>query len=163
PEVVRPQPVPAEAPAVAEDELARCRSGTVLVVEDEDGVRDLARRVLEQQGHRVLEARNGPEALNTLDQAGDDLDLIVSDVIVPDADTSYLDREARRRRPDLPILYMSGYSREEMLERGLIPQGRAFLQKPFTAEELGIQVCRQIEAAGAATGTGAPGEGILPR
>ena len=129
-----------------------CRAGTVLVVEDEDGVRDLARRVLEQQGHRVLEARDGPEALESLRRWSEELDLVLSDVIVPDIATGELEQDVKRRRCDLPILYMSGYSREEMMERGLVPGGRAFLQKPFTAEELGNQVCRQLQEAEPPTG-----------
>jgi two-component system cell cycle sensor histidine kinase/response regulator CckA len=121
-----------------------CRSGTILLVEDEDGVRDLARRVLEQEGHQVLEARDGPQALEVVQRSGADLDLVISDVIVPEMGTQDLDRELRRLRPEVPILYMSGYSRDEMIDRGLLPPGGAFLQKPFTAEELGQLVCRQL-------------------
>jgi two-component system, cell cycle sensor histidine kinase and response regulator CckA len=123
-----------------------CRGGTILVVEDEDGVRDLARRVLELQGHQVLEARDGPDALEALERYGADLDLVLSDVIVPNIGTNELERELRRRRPELPVVYMSGYSQEEMVHRGLVPAGGAFLQKPFTAEELGELVCRQLPA-----------------
>jgi PAS domain S-box-containing protein len=124
-----------------------CRGGTILIVEDEDGVRDLARRVLEQQGHYVLEARDGPEALEVLERSAGDLDLVLSDVIVPEIGTNELEQDLRRRRPDLPILYMSGYSREEMVGRGLVPPNGPFLQKPFTAEELGELVCRELESA----------------
>jgi two-component system, cell cycle sensor histidine kinase and response regulator CckA len=127
--------------------LEACRSGTILLLEDEDGVRSLARRVLEQQGHHVLEARDGPEALDLLGRHAADLDLVLSDVIVPEIGTNDLENDLRRHRPDLPILYMSGYSRDEMVERGLVPSGGAFLQKPFTAEELGQLVCRQMEGA----------------
>jgi two-component system, cell cycle sensor histidine kinase and response regulator CckA len=130
----------------------QCRNGTVLVVEDEDGVRDLVRRVLEQQGHQVLEAPDGPAALQALQEFGESLDLVLSDVIVPEIGTTELEQEVRQRRPNLPILYMSGYSREEMVERGLVPPGGAFLQKPFTAEELSRLVCQQLEAAGPVVG-----------
>jgi two-component system, cell cycle sensor histidine kinase and response regulator CckA len=125
-----------------------CRGGTILIVEDEDGVRDLARRVLEEQGHKILEARNGPEALQTLERSAADLDLVLSDVIVPEIGTNELEQHLRRRRPELPILYMSGYSREEMVGRGLVPPDGPFLQKPFTAEELGDLVCRHLQPAG---------------
>jgi two-component system, cell cycle sensor histidine kinase and response regulator CckA len=72
---------------------------------------------------------------------------VLSDVIVPDIGTNDLEQDLRERRPDLPILYMSGYSRDEMVGRGLVPPGGAFLQKPFTPEELGQLVCQQLEAA----------------
>jgi CheY-like chemotaxis protein len=124
---------------------AQCRSGTVLVVEDEDGVRDLARRVLEEQGHRVLEARNGPEVADVLEQFNEELDLVLSDVIVPGMGTTDLERMVRRQRKELPVLYMSGYSQAEMIERGLVPPEGLFLQKPFTAQQLGQLVCRQLE------------------
>jgi DNA-binding NtrC family response regulator len=119
----------------------------VLIVEDEEGVSDLARRVLEQLGHRVIQAKDGPEALAALENSGEALDLIVSDVIVPDIGTTALEQDVRRRRPSLPILYMSGYSRDEMVERGLVPAGGAFLQKPFTADELSDLVCQQLNLA----------------
>jgi two-component system, cell cycle sensor histidine kinase and response regulator CckA len=134
-----------ERPTEQDRDPAQCRNGTVLVVEDEDGVRDLARRVLEQQGHRVLEARDGPAALQVLEEFGDSLDLVLSDVIIPNIGTIELEQDVRQRRPNLPILYMSGYSRQEMVDRGLVPSGGAFLQKPFTGEELSQLVCEQLE------------------
>jgi two-component system, cell cycle sensor histidine kinase and response regulator CckA len=127
---------------------AKCRSGTILVIEDEDGVRDLARRVLEQQGHRVLEARDGPAAVQALEESGQSVDLVLSDVIIPEIGTVELEQEVRQHRPNLPILYMSGYSRFEVVERGLVPPGGPFLQKPFTAEELTQLVCEQLEPGG---------------
>jgi DNA-binding NtrC family response regulator len=104
--------------------------------------------VLEEQGHKVLEARNGPEALQALERSVADLDLVLSDVIVPEIGTNELEQDLRRRRPELPILYMSGYSQEEMVGRGLVPPDGPFLQKPFTAQELGDVVCRHLEGAG---------------
>jgi CheY-like chemotaxis protein len=151
PQREKPPQIQPEVPA--EERIPECRNGTVLVVEDEDGVRDLARRVLEQQGHRVLEARDGAEVVEILDRCGGDLDLVLSDVIVPDSSTTELQSDIRARRPDLPILYMSGYSRQEMVQRGLVPVEGAFLQKPFTAEELGNLVCRHLEAAAARSRT----------
>jgi CheY-like chemotaxis protein len=115
-----------------------------LVVEDEEGVRELAHRVLEQQGHRILEARAGEDALAMLEEFGAELDLVLSDVIVPGIGTTEFDRRVREIRPDLPILYMSGYSREDIVERGLIKADRPFLQKPFTADQLSDLVCRQL-------------------
>jgi PAS domain S-box-containing protein len=144
---------PLDAALDGEIPPARCQNATVLVVEDEDGVRDLVRRVLEQLGHRVVEAKDGPAALEVLENSADSLDLVLSDVIVPDIGTSELEHDVRRRRPNLPILYMSGYSRDEMVERGLVPSDGPFLQKPFTGEELGELVCQQLELAEARGGT----------
>jgi two-component system cell cycle sensor histidine kinase/response regulator CckA len=132
------------APPVSAAPSAECRIGTVLVVEDEEGVRELAHRVLEEQGHRIIDARDGLEALAKLEEFGSDLDLVLSDVVVPGIGTSELDRTVREVRPDLPILYMSGYSRDEMIERGMIDPDRPFLQKPFTADELTELVCREL-------------------
>jgi two-component system, cell cycle sensor histidine kinase and response regulator CckA len=123
-----------------------CRPGTVLVIEDEDGVRDLVHRVLQDQGHQVLAAADGDGALALLEDKERALDLVLSDIIVPGIGTSELDQKIRELRPEVPVLYMSGYSREEMIERGLIDPGRPFLQKPFTAEELTKVVCRELGA-----------------
>ena len=94
----------------------------------------------------VNAARDGEAATRALREFDSDLDLVLSDVIVRGIGTAELEREVRARRPDLPILYMSGYSRDEMMERGLIASERPFLQKPFTAEELSQLVCRALEA-----------------
>jgi CheY-like chemotaxis protein len=121
----------------------------VLVIEDEDGVRDLVHRVLQDRGHQVLAAADGDGALELLEEETD-LDLVLSDIIVPGIGTSELDQKIRELRPEVPVLYMSGYSREEMIERGLIDPGRPFLQKPFTAEELTELVCRELGAGASA-------------
>jgi CheY-like chemotaxis protein len=123
-----------------------CRPGTVLVIEDEDGVRDLVHRVLQDQGHQVLAAADGDGALALLEHKERAVDLVLSDIIVPGIGTSELDQKIRELRPEVPVLYMSGYSREEMIERGLIDPGRPFLQKPFTADELTEVVCRELGA-----------------
>jgi PAS domain S-box-containing protein len=116
-------------------ELGEPAGGTVLVVEDESGVRQLAARVLAAKGYHVLEARNGEEALRALDHAGD-VDLVLTDVVVPDLGTGDLARRVREVKEDVPILYMSGYPREDVLQRGLISPDQPFLQKPFTGDGL---------------------------
>jgi DNA-binding NtrC family response regulator len=128
------------------------RNALVLVVEDEEGVRQLARLVLEAEGYRVLDAKTGREVAATLD-AGSSVDLIVSDVIVADMGTAELEREIQERRPGMPILYMSGYSREDVVGRGLILEDRPFIQKPFTATELVEEVGRELAAAAARGGS----------
>jgi CheY-like chemotaxis protein len=114
-------------------------------VEDEQGVRELTLRVLEEQGHRVFQAQDGDTALSVLQEYGPELDLVLSDVIVPGIGTAELVRHVRDHRPELPLVYMSGYSRDEIVERGLIDPDRPFLQKPFTAAELSEVVCRELD------------------
>ena len=118
--------------------------GTVLVIEDEDGVRELAARILTDRGHRVLQARNGDEALAALDQGLAAVDLVVTDVIVPDMGTDRLAQELYLRHPTVPILYMSGYPRDDIVLRGLLRPDQPFLQKPFTGEELAYAVGRYL-------------------
>jgi two-component system, cell cycle sensor histidine kinase and response regulator CckA len=136
----------AEAADPAERHAQPRGSATVLVVEDEDGVRELTRRVLEQEGCRVLDARSGEEAATALERSASEIDLVISDVILPDMAAIELERRAGQHRPDLPILYMSGYSREDVLARGLIPADRPFIQKPFTAVDLTDSVWREMGA-----------------
>jgi two-component system cell cycle sensor histidine kinase/response regulator CckA len=109
---------------------------TVLVIEDEDGVRELAARILSDRTHRVLVARTGDEALSELDREPGNVDLVLTDVIVPDIGTDQLAQEVRHRYPRVPILYMSGYPRDEIVQRGLLDREQPFLQKPFTAQQL---------------------------
>jgi two-component system cell cycle sensor histidine kinase/response regulator CckA len=140
------RPVPARATVETDQPRAEPRlGGTVLIVEDEEGVRELARRVLELEGYQVVVARSGGEAVSVLEQFGSNINLVISDVILPDMAATELDRKLVRSRADLPILYMSGYSRTEVLERGLVPPERPFIQKPFTAADLTNAVGREIE------------------
>lgn len=136
----------------ADGGAVECCSGTLLVVEDEEGVRELTHRVLEQQGHRVIEARDGDEAIARLDEFGPELDLVLSDVVVPNISIGEFEQRVREQRPGLPIIYMSGYSRDDVTERGLIPPDQVFLQKPFTAAELTELVCRELEQLARARG-----------
>jgi two-component system cell cycle sensor histidine kinase/response regulator CckA len=125
----------------------------ILVIEDEDGVRELVRRVLEEEGYTIRDVRNGADAMAMLDATDSEVDLVLLDVIVADMGTVELEQRIRERRPGLPILYMSGYSREEMVKRGLILTDRPFIQKPFTGAELVDVVGRQLDSADARGGS----------
>jgi two-component system cell cycle sensor histidine kinase/response regulator CckA len=126
---------PADAKSPDADEARPEAAGrTVLVIEDEDGVRELAARILADRAHRVLVARSGDEALGALDR--NSVDLVLTDVIVPDIGTDQLAQEVRSRYPEVPILYMSGYPRDEIVRQGLLGAEQPFLQKPFTAQQL---------------------------
>ena len=109
-------------------------SGTVLLVEDEPMVRSVAERALTRHGYTVITADNGEEALEILAR-GEPIDLLISDVVMPGMDGPTMVREARKSRPDLKILFMSGYA-EEQLRKSIDIENVNFLPKPFSVTEL---------------------------
>ena len=110
-------------------------TGTILLVEDEAMVRAVAERALTRQGYQVLTATNGEEALELLDE-GAEIDLLISDVVMPQMDGPTLVRAARAKYPDLKILFMSGYA-EEQLRKSIDIDRVSFLPKPFSVQQLG--------------------------
>jgi two-component system cell cycle sensor histidine kinase/response regulator CckA len=150
-----PAQIPAvEAPAIAgalaaADSLARAAAadltgqGTILLVEDEEGLRALNARGLISRGYTVLEASNGVEAIEAFDKHGD-VDLVVSDVVMPEMDGPTLLKELRRRDPDVKIIFVSGYA-EEAFNKNLPDQEQyAFLAKPFTLKQLVAEVKKTL-------------------
>jgi two-component system cell cycle sensor histidine kinase/response regulator CckA len=115
-------------------------SETVLLVEDEVGVRRLAKRILDDAGYRVLEATDGDEADRLFAQHTDSIDLLVTDVIMPGCGGPELLSRLQLRAPGLRVLYMSGYTEQSVAHRAGIARGLPFLQKPFTAAQLVRQV-----------------------
>jgi two-component system cell cycle sensor histidine kinase/response regulator CckA len=109
-------------------------SGTILLVEDEDMVRAVAERALTRQGYTVLTAENGEAALELIAQS-ERPDLLISDVVMPTMDGPTMVARVRRRYPDLPILFMSGYA-EEQLRKSIAIDHVAFLPKPFSVQQL---------------------------
>ena len=133
-------------------------SGTVLLVEDEPMVRTVAERALTRHGYTVVTATNGEEALEMLARVGDDIVLLITDVVMPAMDGPTMVREARKSWPKLPILFMSGYA-EEQLRKSIDLDQVVFLPKPFSVQELAEAARRAVAAGGAATdaqGTAAP-------
>jgi two-component system cell cycle sensor histidine kinase/response regulator CckA len=119
------------------DEAAPSRgAGVVLITEDEDTVRALSRRILEREGYTVLEARDGREAIRVATAYPSRIDLLVTDMVMPNVGGSELFAHLRLLRPDLRVLFVSGYTDDDMIRRGLKDAGSAFLQKPFTARAL---------------------------
>ena len=114
--------------------------GTLLLVEDEESVRRLARRVLEGVGYRVLEAASGAEALRIVEGWEGPLDLVITDVIMPGMSGQELSARLRERRPSLRILYVSGYTDDAILQHGTLLPNTGFLQKPFTPGTLAQRV-----------------------
>jgi two-component system cell cycle sensor histidine kinase/response regulator CckA len=137
----------ADSPAIAgalaaADEVLRTATtdltgqGTILLVEDEEGLRTLNARGLVSRGYTVLEAGNGVEAMEILEKNGDSVDLVVSDVVMPEMDGPTLLKEMRRRNPELKIIFVSGYA-EDAFQKHLPEHGQfAFLPKPFTLKQL---------------------------
>ena len=122
--------------------------GTILLVEDEAGVRTVVRRTLERQGYAVYEAATGAEALRVAEASaashGGLIDLVLTDLVMPEQNGRVLGERLAERWPELPVLYMSGYTDDEIFRRGLGDTGAAFLQKPFTPEQLGRAVRRAL-------------------
>jgi two-component system cell cycle sensor histidine kinase/response regulator CckA len=110
--------------------------GTILLVEDEEGLRSLNARGLRSRGYSVIEASNGIEALEALEEENGAVDLVVSDVVMPEMDGPTLLKMMRGRNPDLKIIFVSGYA-EDAFEKSL-PENQqfAFLPKPFTLSQL---------------------------
>ena len=143
-----------DAPAIAgamsaADSMARAAAadltgqGTILLVEDEDGLRALNARGLSSRGYTVLEASNGVEAIEAFDKHGR-VDLVVSDVVMPEMDGPTLLKELRRRDQNVKIIFVSGYA-EEAFSKNLPSQEQyAFLAKPFTLKQLVAEVKKTL-------------------
>jgi two-component system cell cycle sensor histidine kinase/response regulator CckA len=142
-----PRYVPAEgelaasAAAEGDAEIADLTgSASILLVEDEEAVRAFAARALGSRGYKVYEAQSGIEALDVMEEAGGKIDLVVSDVVMPELDGPSLLKELRKKRPDLKIIFISGYA-EDAFKKNL-PEGEdfQFLPKPFSLKQLAIAV-----------------------
>lgn len=118
-------------------------SGTVLLAEDEDAVRMPVRRILERHGYSVLEAHHGAEALRLYDQAAGHVDLVVTDVVMPEMGGQELVERIRARHGELKVLFMSGYTEDAIATHGVLAQGAAFIEKPFTIEKF-VQAVRDL-------------------
>ncbi len=128
--------------------LQPAATGTVLLVEDEDSVRAVVQRALSSCGYTVLAANGGHEALSILEQHGDDIELVLTDMIMPYMTGRALVDTVHATHPNMPALYMSGYTDAEIVQRGVLDPGVSFLQKPFTPDA----VCEAVRAALAAAG-----------
>ena len=109
---------------------------TILLAEDEDGVRALVRQVLRSKGYTVLEANDGEEALRFAEQNEGPLDLLLTDVVMPHVGGRALAEAVASRYPDAKVLYISGYTDDAVLRNGVFQSENELLQKPFSADEL---------------------------
>jgi CheY-like chemotaxis protein len=113
---------------------------TILIVEDEPAVRRMASRALRSQGYEILEAANGAEALEVLSRAAGPVDLVLSDVVMPVLNGRELSERLAVDHPEIRVLFMSGYTDDDIVRRGLLQPGAPFLQKPFVAADLSRKV-----------------------
>jgi two-component system cell cycle sensor histidine kinase/response regulator CckA len=116
---------------------------TLLVAEDEVGIRAPLRRLLTAQGYRVLDASDGPGALEVAERHNGQIHLLLTDILMPGMNGGELARRLLVIRPGMRVVFMSGYSDEAIDTNGILTPGAIFLQKPFTVEEL---TCRLREA-----------------
>jgi len=128
PEIAAPVEIAAPAAAVS--------LGTILLVEDEAGIRALVRKILRREGYEVLEAGSGEEALNVAASYQAKIDLLLTDVVLPGMGGRQLAESMREWKPSMKVLYVSGYSDDEAVRAGAFPPGSKFLQKPFTLSAL---------------------------
>jgi len=128
-----------QAPAVEASRDLTGR-GTVLLVEDEDAVRAFGARALKNKGYNVLEANSGEAALEVLSDGGQIVDLLITDVVMPRIDGPSLVRQVRESRPDMPVIFISGYAEDSFRKRLGREAGIHFLPKPFSLKELAGKV-----------------------
>ena len=140
-------PTAARATALpaAGDQVSAPAGETVLLVEDEDAVRALTREVLRRHGYAVLEARHGVDALRVAEQHADEIQLLITDVVMPHMSGRELSERLLLVRPQMRTLFMSGYTDHALLPEDLTP-GAEFLQKPFTPQVLARRVRRILDA-----------------
>jgi two-component system cell cycle sensor histidine kinase/response regulator CckA len=139
-------PVPREAPAAERRDLTG--KGAILLVEDEDPVRSFASRALRLRGYEVCEAASAEEAMEMIDDPAIRIDLLVSDVVMPGTDGPTLAAHARRKRPGLRVVFISGYA-EDSFRRNLVEHDFLFLAKPFSLVELTAKVKEAISGSDA--------------
>ena len=128
-----------------ESEKGGCE--TILLVEDEDSVRELVRETLAARGYHVLEAENGEDGLRVAERHLEEIDILITDVVMPGIGGRELAKRLLRIRPKLAVLYLSGYTEDTILHQGALDPGTAFLQKPFTLQSLARKVREVLHQA----------------
>ena len=113
---------------------------TILLVEDDTALRTLAERILRGYGYTVLVANNGQHALALAGEYGGSIDLVTTDVVMPEMSGAALVEQLRAMSPRIQVLFMSGYTDDEVVRRGIDDRRAAFLQKPFTPDQLALKV-----------------------
>lgn len=118
---------------------------TILTVEDDDILRNVVVKFLSRDGYRVLTAANGEEALRICREHGEPIHLLLTDMVMPGMSGKELAGKAKELRPDLKVLFMSGYADSGIVENGVLEKGTALIQKPFTGRDLAVHVRKALE------------------
>jgi CheY-like chemotaxis protein len=121
-------------------------SETILIVEDDEQVRRLAARTLARLGYRVIEAAGGGAALLQCENEAEAIDVLLTDVVMPEMSGKDLADRLCSLRKSLKVLYMSGYTYDSMTHRGILDEGVHVLQKPFTTNALARKIREVIDA-----------------
>lgn len=132
--------------AIADSSDAPRGTETILLVEDEELVRNLARTILEERGYRILEARDGQEALSICEQHADPIHLLLTDMVMPQMSGHELCKRCQPLRPGMRVLFVSGYTDAGIVHHGGLDDDVAFLQKPFTPDTLLCKVRDVLDA-----------------
>ena len=119
---------------------------TILLVEDDNDVRGVATRILRRNGYRVLEASNGAEALRVCEAEAAPMDLIVTDIVMPEMGGSELAQRIRENQPEARILFTSGYTKDAVVRQSFLRDGEAFIEKPFTPAKLALKAREVLDS-----------------
>jgi two-component system, cell cycle sensor histidine kinase and response regulator CckA len=109
---------------------------TVLLVEDEESLRELIREILQASGYEVLEAEDPMKAIETVERHEGAIHLLLTDILMPGMNGPVLAQRVRDRRPDIRVVYMSGHTEDSVAQSGLVEPGALLISKPFTQESL---------------------------
>jgi CheY-like chemotaxis protein len=142
-------PATSDSPSAAEDEapIERPRGGeTVLIVEDEEAMREVTRRILARAGYQVIVATGGIDAIEVAQTHEEQLDLLLTDVIMPQMLGKEMAERIKQVRPGIRVLYMSGYARPILDFQGTLEPGVTLVEKPFSAPQLLAKVRAAIDA-----------------
>jgi PAS domain S-box-containing protein len=129
---------------------------TILLVEDEDVVRNLSTEILEDYGYAVIAAPNGQEGLRICREFDGQIDLVITDVVMPQMSGRELAESVGVLRPDARVLYMSGFTNDAVVRHGVLDDGMCFIQKPFSPDSLALKVREVLDQIGARENSGAP-------
>jgi PAS domain S-box-containing protein len=133
-------PVAAKEASAEAGKAARHGTETILLVEDENDLRKLARQILTQQGYTVLEAADGADAMRVVAAFPGNIDLLITDVVMPNMGGPQLAEKISVLRPGARVLYMSGYTDDAVVRHGVLSAETAFIQKPFSVDGLAIKI-----------------------
>jgi PAS domain S-box-containing protein len=133
---------------------------TVLLVEDDESVRAVAQRMLERNGYRVIVAHDPADALRLSDELGNQVDVLMTDVVMPRMSGALLAAQLLARRPEIKVLYVSGYTDATVMEHGALGYGASFLQKPFTSDQLMRKLRGVFDAPAPAESAGTAGSSV---